>query len=288
MSDLRYWTLKHNPLTSRALSLLTGHRGDNLKTLVFTATTGRSGTKSLARIFSAVDDCVAFHEPHPVMNGATVTNASAEDDPYIRYLYRTVKSVNIRRYAGGAQIYFESNHLFIKSFYPHVIRDFPGMVKVVHVYRDPVAVANSMHTIGNYPGTDDGNTWWLDFNGPENLINLADALNSDERFLHPFYKCLWYWYEIEARTIKMRHDHPDVPVFEFRTEDIRDKEKVELLLRSLEIPCDSQKIEQMTKVHTNLMTFRKKNPPLETHRAEEMHDKFRELLRSQGHSFEVD
>ena len=40
-----------------------------LEKLIFTATTGRSGTLSLAKLFAKVPGCRSVHEGHPVMNG---------------------------------------------------------------------------------------------------------------------------------------------------------------------------------------------------------------------------
>lgn len=283
MRDLRFWTLKYNPLTSLALRALTAHRGNNLETLVFTATTGRSGTLSLARIFAAMDNCVSFHEPHPDMHGSALINADADSDPYVDFLYRNVKSVNIRRSANGAKYYFESNHMFIKNFHKQVIEDFPGKVKVVHVRRDPVKVANSIYAIGNYPGTSEGNQWWLDPRGMANRIKLCDMLENDPEYRHPFYRCLWYWYEMESRIHEFKSRYPSVPTVFFRTDDIRDQDRIASLFMALGIPFDPARLAPLTRTHSNLKSTQKQNIPLDVMVADHMHDRFMELLATRGY-----
>ena len=200
--------------------------GRNLETLIFTATTGRSGTKTLTRIFSVIENCASYHESQPIMNGELMINRDFFDDPRTRFVYKYVKSLNIRRFAKGGRYYFEGNHEFIKSFHDYVIDDFQGKVKVIHLYRNPVKMANSLFTINNHPGTTEGNKWWLNYNSPNNLIRIAHILNRDKDFTHDFYKCLWYWYEIEARVAFWRQHYKEVPFIDFRTEDISNGEKL--------------------------------------------------------------
>jgi hypothetical protein len=282
-ADLRYWTPKHNPLTSFLFGRLTEHRGKNLEWLIFTATTGRSGTMSLARIFSAVDSCASYHEPWPDMHGEELVNLDVDNNPYARFLYKTVKSVNIRRYARGMRYYFEANHMFIKSFYPYVLEDFPGKIKVIHLFRDPVKVANSIYSLGHYPGNETGNMWYLDYRAPSNKIRVAEILDGDENYDHVFYKCLWYWYEIEERVKDFREQHPNVPVVDFRTEDLNDQDSIMVMLDKLGVPYDIARIVNATGVRENLMSTDKQIPPLDTVIAEDMHQKFIELLAKLGY-----
>jgi hypothetical protein len=43
-------------------------RARTVERLVFTATTGRSGTLTLAGIFARIPGCRALHEPYPIIN----------------------------------------------------------------------------------------------------------------------------------------------------------------------------------------------------------------------------
>lgn len=282
-SNFQYWTIKYNPLTSFFLQQLTEHRGRNLEWLIFTATTGRSGTMSLAKIFSTIDGCVAYHEPWPTMDGNELINLETDDDPYVRFLYSTVKSVNIRRYAYGAKYYFEANHIFIKNFYRYVMDDFPGQVKVIHLVRDALKVANSIYSLAHYPGSEEGNRWYLDYRGANNKIKIADVLDRDEHYKHDFYKCLWYWYEIETRVRIFREQFPDVSVIDFRTEDMNDVDKITSMLTRMEIPYNPEEIAKVTGIKENPMTSDKLNSPPGVEEAECMHQQFIGLLNELGY-----
>src|SRR5271167_2608912 len=71
--------LKHNPVVAGAALQLLKLRTHKLKRLIFTATTGRSGTLTLCRLFSAVGGCISVHEAHPAMNGPVLRAASYGD-----------------------------------------------------------------------------------------------------------------------------------------------------------------------------------------------------------------
>src|SRR5215468_9359972 len=75
-------------------------RARTVEKLIFTATTGRSGTQTLSRIFAGIPCCRALHEPKPIMNGMALRAASYGDQPTLERFYRA-KSINILRAAAG-------------------------------------------------------------------------------------------------------------------------------------------------------------------------------------------
>ena len=158
--------LKHNPLVAGLALQLLKLRTRGLERLIFTATTGRSGTLTLAKLFAAVPGCSAAHEANPVMNGPVLRAASYGDTALVDRVYRRVRSVNIRRAAVGYRYYFEGDHLFIKTFAHNAVADFGQRVEVVHLVRPAVEVANSIYQLRDYPGTERGNYWWLDHRAP--------------------------------------------------------------------------------------------------------------------------
>jgi hypothetical protein len=210
----RFKPLKHNRVVAGMALRMLRMRTRGLQKLIFTATTGRSGTLTLTRLFAAVPGCRADHEAHPVMNGSVLRAATYGDTTLADRVYDRVKAVNIRRAAVGYRYYFEASHLFIKTFADNAVADFGERVAVVHLVRPAVEVASSIYHLGNYPGTEAGNYWWLDFKAPTNLLAMAHILESDPEFSHPFYKALWYWYEIEARTAAWRTRMPAVKVID--------------------------------------------------------------------------
>src|SRR5277367_3935783 len=95
MSPYQFKAIKHNRLVAELALQYFKLRTWGLERLVFTATTGRSGTLTLAKLFSGLPDCAAVHEAHPVMNGPVLLAATHGDAALVDRVYRRIKSVNI-------------------------------------------------------------------------------------------------------------------------------------------------------------------------------------------------
>ena len=279
ISPYEFKPLKHNSVVAALALQILKLRTRGLEKLIFTATTGRSGTLTLARIFSAVPDCIAVHEGHPIMHGPVLRAASFGDARLVNRVYRQIKSVNILRAAAGHRYYLEANHLFIKAFIQNAVEDFGERMVVIHLVRPAVEVASSIYCLSDYPGTERGNYWWLDFRAPTNLIPIADVLDSDAAFSHPFYKALWYWHEVEARISAWRARVPMLKFVRFETQWLNDLKRVSALLGELDIRYEMPPIEAVigTRLHTKV--HQKIGAPLHAEQAREMASRFEELLR---------
>jgi hypothetical protein len=274
--------LKHNRAVAGAALQLLKLRTRKLERVIFTATTGRSGTLTLSRIFSTVRGCISLHEAHPVMHGPVLRAASYGDPALVDKVYRRIKSVNIRRAAVGHRYYFEANHLFIKTFARNAVDDFGDRIAVVHLVRPAVEVAASIYSLRDYPGTERGNYWWLDFRAPSNRISIVELLESDPEFSHPFYKALWYWHEVEARVAAFRLEMPGVRVVRFQTEWLNDAQRMCELLDALGVEYEAAAIAAMIghKEHTKDDQKIGSAPPADV--AEQMAGRFRKLLERLG------
>jgi hypothetical protein len=278
MLPYKFHPLKHNRAVAGAALQLLKLRTRKLERVVFTATTGRSGTLSLSRIFSAVRGCISLHEAYPVMNGPVLRAASYGDTALVNRVYRRIKSVNIRRAAVGHRYYFEANHLFIKTFAQNAVDDFGDRISVVHLVRPAIEVATSIYSLQDYPGTQRGNYWWLDYRAPANRISIADLLESDPEFSHPFYKALWYWHEVEARIAAFRLDMPTVRFVRFQTEWLNDALRMCDLLDDLGVEYDTAVIAAMIGLKEHTKDDQKIGSALPADVAEQMADRFRKLL----------
>lgn len=270
--------LQHNPLVAGLVLRMLQLRTRRLEKLIFTATTGRSGTLTLTRLFAAVPGCRSEHEAHPVMNGTVLRAASYGDTELADRVYQRVKSVNIRRAAVGYRYYFEANHLFIKTFARNTIADFGRRVAVIHLVRPAAEVANSIYHLGDYPSTARGNYWWLDYRAPTNLLAMADILESDSEFSHPFYKALWYWHEIEARIAAWRARNPDVRVIDFETGWLNDLDRVYGLLDRLGVQYERARLAPLVGAKEHTKTHQKVGAPLPPKEAEQKAARFLRLL----------
>ena len=275
-------SLKINEVTAFLAKRYFDLRTRDLKKLIFTATTGRSGTKSLAKVFSAIPGCIALHEPHPIMNGEVLEAASYGAIKYVDRIYRRRKSIVIRRAAVGYRYYFEANHLFIKTFAQQVVDDFGDRVSVIHLIRPPLEVAMSIFQLQDYPGTKAGNYWWLDYRAPSNRIRIMDLLDSHKEFSHPFYKALWYWFEIEERIAEWQKRLPSIPFLKFETNWLAKAERVFELLDRLKIEYEKSAIEAMIGTKENSREDEKRVAPLARFDSERMLRLFQEALMERG------
>jgi hypothetical protein len=274
--------LKHSALVAtpvrRSLQVMT--RG--LERVIFTATTGRSGTMTLSTLFSMIPGCAAFHEPHPVMNGPVLEAASYGDEAFVDRAYARVKSVNILRAAVGHRYYMESNHLFVKTFMRQAIEEFGDRLAVVHLVRSPVEVAMSLYCLQQLPGSGVFNLWWLDQRAPSNVLQIADLLDSDAELSHPFYRALWYWYEVEMRFAAWRARLPSLKVAHFDTDWFNDRARVFELFDTLGLAYDKSTFESMALQREHTKSTLKVLPALAFSEAKEMDERFRQRLFSRG------
>jgi hypothetical protein len=282
MSAYDFNPLKHNDLVAALAKPALRLRTRELEKVIFTATTGRSGTLTLAKLFSTVPSCVAMHEAPPIMNGPVLEAANFGNAALLERVYRQIKSINILRASIGNRYYMEANHLFVKTFIQLAIQDFGDRLAVIHLVRDPIDVATSIFRLQDYPGTERGNYWWLDYRAPSNLIQIADALESDLRFSHPFYRALWYWHEVEARIASMRAQMPSLKICRFETNWLNDIGKVYELFDDLGIEYDKLLLAAKVGIREHEKDEEKTGPELAREQAQEMLAIFRKLLAHRG------
>lgn len=274
--------IKYHPAVSDQVRRYYRFRCRNLKKMVFVATTGRSGTMTLGDIFNAIPGCKAEHEPYPAMFDDVLAAKSSGNEDYVKNMYWRIKSINLWRAASGYEFYFESNHMFVKTYIEYAIQDFGERALIIHLVRDPVKVANSIYALQDFPGTVEGNKWWLDYRTADNLLAIADILDADEEFRHPFYKGLWYWYEMEARIASWKQKLPQVTFLRFRTEDFNDHEKTCTLLRDIGVDFDPDRVAARISTKSNTRPDQKIAEPLPASEAAERHQRFREFLLARG------
>jgi hypothetical protein len=282
MSGYDFKLLKHNPLVAAIAKPALRLRTRELEKVIFTATTGRSGTLTLAKLFSTVPGCIAVHEASPIMNGPVLEAANFGNPALIDRVYRQIKSINILRASIGYRYYMEANHLFIKTFFQQAIDEFGDRLAVIHLVRPAIEVATSIYRLQDYPGTERGNYWWLDYRAPSNLIQIADVLDFDAEFSHPFYKALWYWYEVEARISAWHAQMPSLKFARFETDWLNDADKVFELLEDLGVDYDGQMMAARVGIREHDKEQQKISAALPPAQAEEMHSRFRELLAIRG------
>ena len=252
--------LKRNPITVVLYNAYLDYLCRNVEQYIFVATTGRSGTASLTRVFeTAVDDVVCLHEPPPVMISDYPRGEGIDRDAYFRRLFWVLKRTNIKRAAAGHRYYVETNHQFIKNFAATAIEYFGPKIRIIHIKRDPLSVAASFLAIDSVPvKTQRGHNYMLDPDESTNIIRIPELSNGSSEFGHDFYKCLWYWYETEARVRAMKERYPSVVWIDITTNQLNNRADLQAMFDRLGIPVSSERLDRAVSIRENLRTDEKK------------------------------
>jgi hypothetical protein len=228
------------------------------KAFIFVATTGRSGTESLKIILDAVVNGISFHEPRPVMVQNHQEKTLRSPREYYKEMFYKRKVISILRHARHKDYYAETNHLFIKTFATHAANYFAARLRVIHLVRDPVLVAMSFYRIDSIPGAKGkGTLYLLDPMADGNILDLRNEFRGEGEFKHNFYRCLWYWYEVQARVERFKREYPSIPVYEIRTEELGDIDRVRSMFEHLRVEYDNDRLKALVGVRSNLKTHRK-------------------------------
>ncbi|REL25210.1 hypothetical protein DXX93_00650 [Thalassotalea euphylliae] len=274
--------LKHNILTFYIYLLALRIKRKNTM-FVFVASTGRCGTNTISNIVAKHPAFVSEHEPYPIVLS---DNSEISDFDEKMLSIQKRKVITILRSA-TKPFYFEANHLFIKNFIREVIKFIPrDQIKIIHLQRDPVSVASSFYAIGSIPGvTERGKKYLLDPSSKDNLIRLSE-LGQEGDYCHDFYKCLWYWYEVEARVEHYMKAYPHHAWFELKTKQLNDKESIYDLISFLGI--DKSEVENSLDVGRRDNTKSSEKKSLDDINPQEMHEHFVKLLNKHNLSKKAD
>jgi len=249
----------------------------NVNAYIFVATTGRSGSDSLSRIFDVVEDAVCYHEPYPIMFNDYPKGTNRKD--YFEKIFFRIKRINIKRAAIGKKCYVETNHQFVKNFISYAIKSFENKIKIIHLVRDPVRVATSFYAINSIPGkTKRGKYYLIDPEDPENLIKLPELYNGDQNYKHDYYKCLWYWYEIEAKILRNKNKYQNIIWYTLNTNDLNIKNEIIKMLKKFNLAFDYKKLESLIGIRANPKVSEKVNK-IDNIDCELMHKKLINLIK---------
>ena len=249
---------KYNVFTTAVIKTAFKLFCKNVEKFVFVASTGRSGTNTIQLLFTTANKAYACHEDHPVMNGETMIQFNNNLDNLMIREFNSRKLLRIMFHSFGKKYYIETNHMFIKCFYPEAVKLFQKRLHVIALTRDPIKVAISLYGRENIPGHGKGNEWYLDPQAPRNIINANELLFMDSRFSHNFFKCLWYAYEIRARITKFKQMYPEVHVTEIETSQLNNIEAVTNMFAKIGIDYDEAKLKSLVGIRANSTPQKKK------------------------------
>src|SRR6185436_2882073 len=110
-------------------------------------TTGRSGTEYLARVLGLFRGVRALHEPKPTFASAFRTVCAAPETAREFWLEHKLPRIARAR----APVYAETSHLACKGFLESLV-ELDLQPTLIHLRREPHAVARSMLALGTVPG----------------------------------------------------------------------------------------------------------------------------------------
>ncbi len=160
------------------------------KRLIFTVTTGRSGTAYLAQLLRTVPRVAAFHEPEPRFSH--ILREVQREPSLARRFWLEKKLPAIARVR--APIYAETSHLFCKGFAEPLLELglVPDLILLSRPHRE---VALSLYQLGTIPGrTEKAMTYYLSPDDP-GVLPLPGWVS-----MHDYQLCYWYCLEIERRS----------------------------------------------------------------------------------------
>lgn len=157
--------------------------------LIFTVTTGRSGTNYLADVLAALPGVACFHEPAPAFSECM---RDVQEDSRVAYRFwieHKLPAIASRR----ERIYIETDHAFCKGFLEPLL-DLGVVPDLIILSRPMRAVASSMYQLNSIPcRTEAGLRYWLHPEDP-GVLPLPDWRGLDDYQL-----CYWYCLEIARR-----------------------------------------------------------------------------------------
>ena len=110
-----------------------------------------------------------------------------------------------------------------------------------------------------------------------NFITVDQDQLPDPEFGHALYKCLWYWYEIEARVQHYRTTYPELRWADLKTEELNEKSALARMFGEIGVQFDEQKLDQLVGNRSNLKKERKQQA-VDWNEAEKMHIRLREKI----------
>ena len=159
--------------------------------LIFTVTTGRSGTAALAHRMGSLRGVTATHEPRPSFAEALRSVNRAPGLALEFWVRRKLPAIA----RGRSAIYVETSHLAGLGFLEELtLLGLP--LELILLARPARAVALSLWRLDTIPGRNlRGHRYYLSPRDPVQLRLPLDRLDG----LHDYQLCYWYAREVEAR-----------------------------------------------------------------------------------------
>ena len=201
--------------------------------LIFCINSGRAGSNYLSELLATAEEVVSYHEAHPRMTGDYLTLINQKD--YAKsFAKRKFKSSGIKDLLLGFpdnKIYFESNHMFIKTFFDVVIQEF-SKVEVIILRRYLPKVLKSFIELGYFSEKNQSWKFWM--SSPNAATAAIPCIDTDQN-LDQWDLSIAYLIDIEARAMRFKEQYPNIKTYEVRLESLNDFAKVTSFFKEINI-----------------------------------------------------
>lgn len=215
---------------------------------VFIVSTGRSGSKMLARVLGCPPRVLALHEPRPhLKTEAYLKWKGIRDRNYVHYRIKSARELIDQTIKFNNLLYVESSH-----FMSHFIHELYSIynAKFIHLFRNPFDFARSALRKGWYSASEQslkaratsllrrhmhmrvGNSW------------IDHRLSPPNRLTERYEKAAWLWSELNGVILRDLKEIPSENQFSLRLEDFN-HDVVCNLLEFVGVPVDDPCVENM-------------------------------------------
>lgn len=165
------------------------------KRIIFTLTTGRSGTALLTELLRPLPQVHAEHEPKPLFSDAFVYLKTRRNFNVKEFCKIKLAAIDQLLEENNKLIYVETCHTFGKGFLEPMLELNPD-IEIIILHRDPVQVALSMYRLDDIPGrSKTGIHWYL---SPSEFISMTYLTKPFTSYTN-FQLCYWYTQEMLCR-----------------------------------------------------------------------------------------
>ena len=249
--------------------------------LIFCINSGRAGSNYLAELLGTAREVISFHEAEPNMAGKYLHNLHKCSYAETRG-ERRIKSEAIKKMLKSFsrdQVYCETNHMFIKTFFDVIIEDFE-YVEVIILRRQLALVLKSFIELNYFTNK---NEIWPDWMSSPNARTAAIHCISPDEKLDQYDLCIAYLIDIEARSGRFRREYPWIKTHDVRLEALNDYKNVARFFDDLLI-TPTKKTKKITGSIVNVRDQRKRefNNKAQVHYCRERIDLYLTKAKSMG------
>lgn len=205
----------------------------NRNRLFFCINSGRSGSKYLAELLGSAKEVISYHEANPTMTGKylQMINESSYAETFHKRLMKSKKIKKILRGLQPEQVYCETNHMFIKTFYDVIMSEFK-YVEIIILRRNIALVLKSFIELNYFSSSNKGWHNWMSIPQAKTAAIPCIALYEE---MDQYDLCIAYLIDIEARSQRFKQEFSSEKIHEVRLEALNEYKNIDKLFHDLRI-----------------------------------------------------